>query len=76
MTTNNNSTKWIAMTEAQRTAKIEREAQTFLTALTRRDNSRSGSVIEAMDERMERVADRIEALGPDAWNTFLKRVHP
>ena len=76
MTTTTNSTKWIAMTEEQRTAKIEREARIFLTALNRRDNSRSGSVMEAMDERMERVAARIEALGTDAWNTFIKRVHP
>lgn len=71
-----NTTKWTAMTEEQRVAKIEREAQTFLAAMNRRNDSIRASVVEAMDARMERVAQRIEALGSDAWSRFEKRVHP
>lgn len=73
---NINNTKWIAMTDEQRAAKIEREAKIFIAARNRRDDSIRGSVIEAMDERMERVAERIEALGNDAWSRFMERVHP
>lgn len=71
-----NSAKWNTMSDEQLNARIDRETQAFIRARDRRDRSRSGEVISAMDERMERVVARVEALGSEAWSIFIKRVHP